>query len=513
MSRSTPVLETIELTKVFPGVVALDRVNFDLLPGEIHGLVGQNGAGKSTFVKILNGILRPDSGKILIDGKEVAIPNPATAKRLGITLIHQEITLVPYLTVAENIFLGREPIVKKHIFKYIDRRELFRRAEEILTTLGVDIDPKAKVKDLNVGEQEIVQIARALSENARIICLDEPTSPLTPKEIERLFDIMRTLKKQGRSMIFITHRIEEVFQICDRVTVLRDGKKIATVKVSEVSPQDIVKMMLGRELAEFYVKREPRVEEIEKVSKVPTLEVIDLWVTPERVTEVPLKGISFKVYAGEILGVTGLLGAGKTELGKAIIGLGRITKGKVLIEGREVKIRGPVDALKHGIVYIPEDRRREGLVLTMSVKANISLPSLYKLCKYLGLIDLGREEEVARYWIKALNIVTPSTKTKVANLSGGNQQKVSLAKMLEVKPKIVILDEPTFGIDIGAKVEIRKIIAKLADEGLAVILLSSDIDEVLSLADRIVVMRDGMKVGEFINKNVSREDIYKLMVG
>ncbi len=500
------VLKAENIVKKFPGVVALDHVTFDLKKGEVHGLVGQNGAGKSTFVKILNGIYNPDEGRIILHGKEVVIKNPMEAKKLGITLVHQEVMLVPHLTVAENILLGKMPLKSKFL---VDWAAVFDYTEKVLKELGANIDPRLKVKELSVGEQKLVQVARALADKAQILCFDEPTTALTPMEKDSLFEVIRRLKNAGKSVIYITHYIDEIFDICDRVTVLRDGKKIATETVSEIKPEEVVKMMLGREVSSFYVAKKKRITEI--ANKKPLLVVNNLSTIPEKAHEVALKNVSFKLYKGEILGVVGLLGAGKSELGKALFGIEKIVTGRIQMKGKDITIKSPLDALKYGILYAPENRQVEGLIPEMSVKENITITTLNEISKFLGIIDMKKEREISLKWVKDLNIVTPSLNAKVSNLSGGNQQKVVIAKILQTKPKIIIFDEPTMGIDVGAKVEIRRIIANLSEQGISVILLSSDVEEVLSLADRIIVMVKGRVTREMVNKGISKDEIISLI--
>ncbi|MCD6301243.1 MAG: sugar ABC transporter ATP-binding protein [Staphylothermus sp.] len=494
--------------KRFPGVIALKGIDFNLYEGEVHALVGQNGAGKSTFVKILNGIYTADEGEILINDKKVNIRKPIDAKRHGITLVHQEVTLVPYMSVAENIYMAKIPFTKTPITP-INKKYLEEFSKKYLELLGLRIDPWIKVKELSVGEQQLVQIARALAENAKIICLDEPTSALTPAEVERLFQIIREMKESGKSIIFITHHIDEVFKIADRVTVLRDGEKVATLDIDKVAPLDVVKLMLGREPSKFYITREKKYEKREK----PILVVKNLSTKPEKIRGIRLQNISFDLYRGEILGIAGLLGAGKTELGKALIGTEKVVSGEIYIEGEKVQIKNPVDALRHGIYYLPENRRTEGLVLLLTIRENIILSSIDRLAQPLGLRNINKEKQIAKQWIEQLNIVAPSTETRVMNLSGGNQQKVVIAKALESRPKILVFDEPTMGIDIGAKVEIRKVISDLASHGLSVILMSSDVDEILALSDRILILYKGKQVALLPNKDLTRDQLIKLISG
>ncbi len=503
------ILRTENLSKTFPGVQALKNINFELYKGEIHGIVGENGAGKSTFVKILGGIHQPDTGKIYLNGEQVEIRSPRDAKRLGITLIHQEITLVPHLTVAENILLGRLPTKKLFGFiSVLNYDEMYSKAEEILDRIGVNIPVTSKVKELSVGEQQIVEIARALADEAQIICMDEPTSALSPYEIERLFDVIRSLKNGNVSVIYISHHINEIFEICDRVTVFRDGEKIGTFRVSDVTPEKIITLMIGRKLSQFYAYREKSTA----IWETPILEIRNLSTRPIGAKALRLEKISLKVYPGEILGIFGLMGAGKTELAKAVFGVYKIEKGEILLEGEKIDIRRPLDAKRYGIVYVPEDRLREGLVLSMPVKCNITLPCLDNLTGSI-LIPQELERDIAMKWVNALRIAVPHIDFRAANLSGGNKQKVVIAKWLEMKPKVIIFDEPTMGIDVGAKEEIRKIISDLALQGIGIILISSEAEEVMSLADRIVVMRNGKIIGEFDRREVTKDDLLALASG
>jgi len=503
-----PVLEAKGIVKRFPGVVALKGIDFDLYRGEVHAIVGQNGAGKSTFVKILNGIYTPDRGDIFINGEKAVIKKPVDAKRYGITLVHQEVTLVPHLSVAENIYLAKLPFERRPL-AYLDKGEVENFAREYMEILGLKVNPWIKVRELSVGEQQLVQIARALAENARIICLDEPTSALTPVEVRRLFEVVKSLKEEERSIIFITHHVDEVFEIADRVTILRDGEKVATLNVCETNLHEVVKLMLGREPSEFYViKEKVAYGDVEK----PVLQVKDLTTKPVKARGVALKGVSFDLYRGEILGVAGLLGSGKTEVGKALYGVENVVSGEIIVEGRKAVIKSPLDAMRYGIYYLPENRRLEGLVLTLSVRENIVMSSIDRLARLL-LRNMGLEKQIATQWIGRLNIVTPSTEARAANLSGGNQQKVVIAKALESKPKILIFDEPTMGIDIGAKVEVRKIISELARQGLSIILMSSDVDEILSLSDRVLVLYKGRQIAFLPNRDLGRDAVLRLMSG
>jgi len=506
MDKMQIALEAINIVKKFSGVTAVNGVNFKLLKGEIHAVVGQNGAGKTTLLRIFGGVIPPDSGKILVDGVEVKIRDPRDAKKLGITLIHQEATIFPNLSVAENIFLQarayRDSIFR--IFKFNEVAEEFR---EYLKRVGIEVDPRAKVSSLNVAEQQMIQVARALIEGSRIILLDEPTSSLARPDIEKLFRVMRSLKEEGISMVFVTHRVSEVFEIADRVTVMREGKVVATLPVNNTSEQELVKLMIGRDLKEFYITKD---SSDELCRDGPVLKIRNLSTIPNE-SKVSLNNISFDVCRGEVIGVVGLLRAGKTELGKALVGVEKISGGEIFVEGQRVRFNDPSDALKHGILYLPEDRIREGLVLQMSVRDNIVLPITTKIAFLKLLRNFRRENEEAEKWVKSLNIITPSIYSKVDTLSGGNKQKVLLAKTLAVRPKVLILDEPTLGIDIGAKVEIRRIIKEISEQGVAVILISSDVDEVLSLADRILVLSSGKQLGIYRRGEIQREKLMSLL--
>lgn len=494
------VLKAENITKVFPGVKALDNVSFELY-NEVHGILGENGAGKTTFINILNGIYKKDAGKIIMNGEEVEFKDPSDAKRYGVAIIHQQLSLMPNLTVTENIFFGREFTKGIIGFKVIDHGKMNKEAERILEALGVKISPTLKIRDLRVGEQQAVEIARAISENAKIITMDEPTSALSKDEIEKLFEVIGELKKKGISIIYISHHIDEAFQVCDRITVLRNGKKVATVKVSETTPKDVIRMMIGREIAEFYTFRKVRIKREKQVLGVKGLSTIPLY---ERALS--LTDISFELYEGEILAVTGLMGAGKTELGRALIGVDPISNGETYLNGRRVKVKSPIDALKFGMIYVPEDRMTFAILPLMSVTSNITISSLTKLLRYLFMIDRDKEREVSADWVKKLRIVTPSIETAILSLSGGNQQKVILSRFLNVKPKVLIIDEPTIGIDVGVKVEIRKLINDLSMQGYSVILLTSEIEEALGLADRILVMRDGRIVAK-VNREEATKDL------
>jgi ribose transport system ATP-binding protein len=504
------MLLTKGIVKKFPGVIALKGIDFELYEREIHALAGQNGSGKTTFLRIINGILQPDAGEIYIKGQKVYFKSPLDAKKFGITMIHQEATLIPNLSIAENIFLDIEVPFKR--FNLVKKDDLVEKAKEYLEHVGLMKDPLTKVKELRAAERQLVQVARALAreEEIKIICMDEPTSALSRGEIVHLFNLMEDLKKRGKSIIFVTHRIEEIFEVADRVTILRDGNKVITAKINEISPKDVVKLMIGKDIESIHaVRRESERTIIEY--KTPILVVRHLYTVPSSPTETALKDISFELYEGEILGVTGLLGSGKTELGKALIGLSRIVRGEIRLYGKKVDINSSSMARKLGIVYVPEDRLREGLVLGMNVKDNIILPSITRISMGKLIRRIKLENEKTKEYIKILNIVPPNPLIRVDALSGGNKQKVVIAKFIETSPRIFIFDEPTFGIDVGAKFEIRSLIASLVGERSGVILLSSDIDEVLSLSDRIMVLRDGKAIGIYNKKELNREKLIDIL--
>ncbi|MDQ0338597.1 D-xylose transport system ATP-binding protein [Caldalkalibacillus uzonensis] len=497
------VLEMRNITKEFPGVKALDNVSFKVKKGEIHALCGENGAGKSTLMKVLSG-LYPEGiykGQILIDGIEQKFKNIREAEEAGIAIIYQELALVKQMTVGENIFLGVEP----GKYGLINWDELYSETKKWLARVGLKINPMTKVDDLGIGQQQLVEIAKALSKKAKILILDEPTAALTEGEVEILMDILNNLRKEGVTCIYISHKLNEVFQICDTVTVLRDGKSISTTPISETDEDTVIAQMVGRELTERFpsVKHEPG----ETVLEVENLRVFQ----PDG-TEV-VKGVSFQARKGEILGISGLMGAGRTEVAMALFG-GYHGKweGKVKIDGKEVKIKNPYDAINKGLALVSEDRKRYGLVLDMDVKQNIMLSSLKNITNWF-MLNFNEEIKSSEHYKDALRIKIPSLETKVRNLSGGNQQKVVFGKWLMTRPKVLILDEPTRGIDIGAKYEIYNIMHRLVDEGVAVIMISSELPEILGMSDRILVMNEGRIVKELSKHEATQEKIMKAATG
>ena len=482
------------ISKTFPGVVALDSVDFDLKRSEIHVLLGENGAGKSTLIKILSGAYPKDKGEIFINEKRVEVDNPKKAVELGISVIYQEFTLNPFVSVAENIFLGREPT---SLLGMINWKKVFNDAAKILERVGIRLDPRAPVRSLGVAQRQIVEIAKALSLDATILILDEPTAVLPRSETEKLFSILHVLKKEGIGIIYISHRLEEIKMIGDRATVLRDGKKIGTVRVNVVETDTIVQMMVGRKL---HYKSIPKREfgsdalRVEGLTRKGTFE-----------------DISFHVRKGEILCFTGLVGAGRSEVAKAIFGAGRPDKGKIFLFGREIMIKSPADAVSLGIGYLSENRQDEGLVLKMSMQSNISLSALGKVATGIIISEKKERQEAARFRDE-LNIHTPSLDQLVKFLSGGNQQKVLIAKWLLTEAKVLIFDEPTRGIDVGTKEEIHQIISGLAQRGVAIIVISSELPEVLKIADRIIIMRAGKIAAEIGHEEANQEKIMQFAV-
>ena len=488
-------LQMSGITKRFPGVLALDNVSLRVKEGEVHALLGENGAGKSTLMKILSGAYVKDEGEIKVFSETTEIGSPQASEKLGIGIIYQELNLVPTLTVAENIFLGRYPM--KGI--QVDWKKLFDDADALLEELDVDVDSHALVRELGIAGQQMVEVAKALSMNARIIIMDEPTSPLTDKECSNLFRIVRKLKGNGVSVIYISHRMEEIFEICDRATVMRDGATITELNVADTDMDEIIRYMVGRELKDQY----PRVE---KEIGTEMFRVEDLC-AGKRVNH-----ISFSVNKGEVLCMGGLVGAGRTETARAIFGVDKKTSGKVYIEGKECNINSPRDAIAAGIGYVTEDRKGEGLVLKLSVGENVTLAALGKFMHGVKL-NLSEEEKAIAEYVDALNIKTPSTAQKVENLSGGNQQKVVLAKWLLADCKVLILDEPTRGIDVGAKVEVYNLINSLAKQGKAILVITSEIPELLGICDRVIVMSRGKVSGFLSREEATQEEIMRLAIG
>jgi len=500
--KPTPILELLNIGKRFPGVVALDNVSLSVDIGEIVALIGENGAGKSTLMKILGGAINRDSGTVKIEGKEVEIKSPSEASALGIEFIHQELSVLDNLDVAANIFLRREPTIGGPL-KLIDRKRLYSEADQLLKKLGLDLSSRTSVSRLSIAQQQLVEIARAISTGARIIIMDEPTSSLTLTETQRLLEIVMDLKAHHVSIIYISHRLHEVEEIADRAVVLRDGRNAGELARNEINRDRMVRMMVGRDLKEMF----------KHTGNGNHKENYD-WFAVEglRTQRYPNQPISFNVARGEVLGIAGLVGSGRSEMARTLFGVDEAIEAKVKLNGKVLSFTGPRDAISHGVYLVPEDRRNCGLVVDFNVRENISLPNLdsYSTAK---IINSARETTAALNAVKSINIKTPSPEMRAANLSGGNQQKVVLARWLTFSPKVIIFDEPTRGIDVGAKAEIYALIRKLASDGVSVIVISSEMEEVLGISDRIAVMHEGRITGILDRPQFSEEAVMHLATG
>ena len=490
-----PVLEMDRVCKAFGATQALDDVSIALHRGEIHALLGENGAGKSTLIKIFTGIQQPDSGEVRIDGSPVSVASPQDAQRLGVAAIYQEPMIFPDLSVAENIFIGH-----RDRGKVVDRRRMEREAADVLAQLDMRLDVGDPARGLTLAEQQTVEIAKALSLDVRVLIMDEPTASLSAHEVRRLFRIVETLRRQGVAILFISHRMEEVFEIADRVTILRDGRWISTTPRAELTPAMAIRQMVGREVKELFrrQRREPG---------PVRLAVRNL--SREGVFE----DVSFELRAGEVLGFAGLVGARRTDVGLALFGIAPADSGDITLDGQTVAISNPREAMARGIAYSTEDRRQLGLVMPLSIAANISLPSLPRFLSPRGLVRRAAERAAAEAFRQRLSIRAPSVETPTAALSGGNQQKVVISKWLETRPNVLILDEPTRGIDVGAKVEVHQLVDDLAAEGMAIILISSDLPEVLAMSDRILVMREGRQMAIFEHGEATQERVLSAAMG
>ncbi len=495
-----PIISLKGISKSFFHVRALDTISLSFFPGDIHAIVGENGAGKSTLMKILSGDYVRDAGEIMVRGKPERLGTPRRAQQIGIGMIYQELTLLPDRSIAQNVLLGREP---QNRFGLIDRRAMTEIARGHLTTLGISLDPSLLVSSLPIALRQMVEIAKALSLKAEVLILDEPTSSLTETESRILLNMMRSLRKQNIALIYISHRLEEVFEIADRITVLRDGKFIRTLPTGEVTPKEVVRMMVGRELSDMYVKdAEP--------SEAVLLEAAGL-------SGQGFRNVSLTLNAGEVLGISGLVGAGRTEFAQALCGLEPIAGGGIVIDGTRVRSSGHRTwnvrrAMAMGLVYVPEDRKEQGLFLDISVRANVVVNVLRQLSRW-GFINFRRVKDAAGELIRRLNVKPPDGFRKIRNLSGGNQQKVVIAKCLSLDPRILVLDEPTRGIDVGAKAEIYSLIDQLAARGVGIIVISSELPEVLGMSDRILVIRDGALVGEFDREHATQDKIMQCAAG
>ncbi len=491
-----PVLSLRGISKSFPGVKALSDVKLDLYPGQVTALVGENGAGKSTIVKVLTGIYQPDTGSITVDGKEARFATPDAAAAAGVTAIHQETVLFDELTVAENIWLGHAP---RGAFGLIDRRAMRIKAAELLRSINANLDPDEKLKDLGIASKHLVAIARALSIDARVVIMDEPTAALSHKEIHELYELVETLKEQGKAILFISHKFDEIFRIADRYTVFRDGQFVSEGKISEVSEGALVQMMVGRAVDQIFPTRAHNIgEEMLRVAGYnhPT-EFAD---------------IAFTLRRGEILGFYGLVGAGRSEVMQALFGITKPSRGACMVNGKAAIIRSTTEAIAYGIVYVPEDRGRQGAVKGLPIFQNVTLPSLAQTSSH-GFLRLAEEFKLTQEYTQRLDLRAASLDQDVGLLSGGNQQKVVIAKWLATKPRVIILDEPTKGIDIGSKAAVHEFMAELASEGLAVIMVSSEIPEILGMSDRVIVMREGRIVAEVSGAQMTPETLVRAAAG
>jgi ribose transport system ATP-binding protein len=492
-----PVIEMKGISKSFSGNKVLDRVDFQLLLGEVHALMGENGAGKSTLIKILTGIYERNEGTVTVKGNEVHFHNPKEAEQSGIAVIHQELNIIPTLTVYENMFLGKELTVGR--FGFTKDKEMKQKTKEYLNRLGIDLDPNVEAGKLSVGQQQMIEIARAVAANTEVLIMDEPTAALTDREIEALFKVISSLKEQGVAIVYVSHRMEEIFQICDRISVLRDGQFIDVKEVATTNFDEIVKLMVGRQLGERFPER---------VTKIGG----ERFKVEGLTCKGSFENIHFSVNQGEVIGVAGLMGAGRTEIMQAIFGYRHLDSGKIFIDGKEVTIKTPHDAIKAGIAFVTEDRKSQGLILDLSVRENFSITNLDKISAK-SLISSQKEVSMVDEMIEKLRVKTSGRELSVKSLSGGNQQKIVIGKWLGMNPKILILDEPTRGVDVGAKKEIYQLINDLTKQGVAIIMVSSELPEILGMSDRILVIHEGKLAGVLDKSDASQEKIMQFATG
>lgn len=497
-----PIMKMDAVYKSFSGVQVLRNVNIELYKGEVHALMGENGAGKSTLMKIMAGVYRPDSGSIVYRDQEVQWNNPMEARDRGISVIHQEISLSPNLTVGENILMGTE--FPKNFLHLVKWNAIYEKADSILKSIGSTLDPRSPVSELSIAQQQMVEIARALSFQSEILIMDEPTASLTDKEIEKLFVIIGDLKRKGVAIVYISHRMDEIFKLADRFSVLRDGQWIVSGPISETNPDHLVKSMVGREIKDLFHRPSGEAPFMKKGEPVLELKNVS--------DKHTVRGVSLRLYPGEIVGMAGLVGAGRTELVRAIFGLSPLDGGEILIDGKPVHIHSPSVAMRLGIAHVPESRKEQGLFPNLSVKENILMAQMHTYLK-MSILQKGRMNKDAETYIRDLDVKTASKEQNVMGLSGGNQQKVVIARWLSIRPKVLLLDEPTRGVDIGAKTEIHKIISKLADQGLAVLMISSELPEILGISDRILVMSEGRIKAELSRKEATQEKIMYYATG
>lgn len=493
-TRTTyPVVQFRGIAKQFPGVHAVNNVNLDLYPGEVHVVAGENGAGKSTLMKLLAQVERPSAGQILMDGKPVSIRNPRYAQSLGIAMVYQEFALAPHLSIAQNMSLGREPMR----MGVIDHKAEIRQARELLARVGLDIDPRRSVSGLSVAQQQLVEIAKALAVNAKILIMDEPTATLTEHEIDDLFKVIYNLIEHGIAILYISHRLDEIFRIADRVTIMRDGNVVATLSRSEIDEKNLIRLMVGRDIENLYPRPDTNAGAV--VLRAEGINRNNI-----------LHDCTFEVRAGEIVGLAGLIGAGRTELARAVFGADPINAGRIWLDGKQIKVKTPQDAIKQGIGYLTEDRKKDGLAMRLGIDKNITLANLPM---FAGMLNLGEEKRIAIRARDQLHIRTPSIKRRVETLSGGNQQKTIVARWLETNARVLFFDEPSRGIDVGAKAEMFELIGNLARNGKAIVLISSYLPELINMCDRILVMREGRIVGEVSREQFSEEHIIALAAG
>lgn len=491
-------VQMVNISKSFPGVKALDKVNLNLKKGSVHALMGENGAGKSTLMKILAGIKQQDEGDILLNGKKVKFNNPKDSLSHGIAMIHQELNPVLEMTIAENLYLGREFRIKNTML--LDYKKMNKEAKNLLDKVGLKLNPRTKMVKLTVAQMQMVEIAKAIDHNSEIIIMDEPTSAITDREVDKLFEMIARLKENGTGIIYITHKMDEVFRIADEITVFRDGKHIGTYLASEINSDMLITKMVDRELTEIFPDNKSNIKDVKMSVKNLSYKK-------------KFKDVSFEVRKGEILGLSGLMGAGRTEIVESIFGITKLDSGKIYIDGKEINIKSPRDAIKYNIGLVTEDRKFSGLVLPLSVKENMVLPSVKNFARLRFITNAKKEQNATQKYINELGIKTPGMNQLVKFLSGGNQQKVVLGKWLMTHPNILIFDEPTRGIDIGAKTEIYKIINDLAEQGNAIIFISSEMQEILGMCDRIIVFHEGIKSGELLKAEATQEKLLKLATG
>ncbi len=489
--NSETILEMKGITKIFPGVKALDQVDFTLKRGEVHALLGENGSGKSTLIKVLGGIHRAEEGEIFIEGKKTAIENVHDADAVGVSIVHQELSFAPDMTVGDNIFMGKEP---KGKLGFVHSKKIYEDSKRILREFGSDIDPDSKMNELSISRQQVVEIAKALSNNAKIVVMDEPSASLSLKEVENLYKTVDRLKEMGISVIYVSHRMEELFRLCDQVTVLRDGEYVGTREIKEITEDDLVSMMVGRTIHEHYTSHVPTDEIILKVENISCGDMV--------------KNVDLELHKGEVVGISGIVGAGRSEFARVLAGIDTDYKGQITLNGKKVKLHNPVEAMKHGIVLVPEDRKKQGLVLLQTVKFNLSLCVLKEFIGVVG-INSKKQNGICDNLIDELNIKVTSSDMTTQKLSGGNQQKVVIGKALATNPKILLLDEPTRGIDVGAKAEIYDMIDRLAKQGMAIIIISSELPEIMRVSDTVYVMRRGETVAKIPKEQIDEEVIIR----